>query len=81
MCKLGERSERLEALGVRVRLVDGLAESALYFRKRALMLLDANLEQDDADAVIDELSAEIQTDREWAGSLQAQMKSLGESAA
>lgn len=81
MCKLGEHAKRLEALGVRVRLVDGLAEKALYFRKRALALLDAGLDQADADAVLSDLTDQLQTDQEWAAALLAHLKPRDESAA
>lgn len=73
MCKLGESSQRLESMGIRVRLVDNLAEGALYFRKRAIALLDARLDQDYADGVLDGITDEIVSDREWAGSLQASL--------
>jgi hypothetical protein len=73
MCKLGESSARLEALGVRVRLVDRLTEGALYFRKRAIAILDESLDQDYADGLLDGISDEIESDREWAVSLQASL--------
>lgn len=73
MCDLlGESVQQLERLGVRVRLVSGLSERALYFRKRGLALLDDGLTASDRDALLDELSRELASDLEWAEALHRQ---------
>lgn len=60
MCDLnGDSVAKLEDLGVRVRLVHGLGEGALFFRKRALALLDEDLRNEDRDDALDWIFDEV----------------------
>lgn len=66
MCDLtGESVARLERMGVKVRSVERLGEAGIYFRKRALVLLDDALSPVDLDAILAELMAELVLDLEW----------------
>lgn len=77
MCDLnGESVTRLEALGVRVRLVRGLSEGAIYFQARALAVLDAALSQTERDAILDDISDEV-LDREISELVQGRRPSDG----
>ena len=66
----------MEALGVRVRLVQGLGEGALYFRKRALALVDSDLRAEDRDYALDWISKKVSKRRAGTAIRQSHLTSL-----
>lgn len=77
MCELtGEYVDKLETLGVRVRLVEGLGEGALYFRKRALALVDSRLTARSRDQALGWVLEQMASRRESAESARPHLTPL-----